>query len=77
MMSPLLIMLRVMAEWLRASNSSTGAVMTGVWVRMLIMSLLSLSKIFYYNCFSSPRGINWVPARVEVDIVYEKTTSAL
>ena len=36
------------------------------------MTLVSLSKVLYYNSFSSPRG-KWV----EVDIVYEKGTSAL
>ena len=40
------------------------------------MTLVSLSKIHYYNCFSSPRG-KWVPARVEVYIAYEKAFGAL
>ena len=40
------------------------------------MTLVSLSKMLYYDCFSSPRSIKykWVPARVEVGIVYEKAT---
>ena len=34
---------------------------------------MSVSKILDYNCFpSSPRGYKWVPAREEVDIVFEK-----
>ena len=57
-------------EWLRASNSSSGAI-TGVWVRIAVVTLLFLSKILSHNCFFPPRG-KWVPARVEVGIVYEK-----
>ena len=41
------------------------------------MRLVSLNKTLYYNCFSSPRGINGVPVRVEVDIVHEKVFRAL
>ena len=29
----------------------------GVWVRVPVMTLVSLSKILYYNYLSSPRGI--------------------
>ena len=28
---------------------------TGVWVRILVVTLVSLSKILNYHCFSSPR----------------------
>ena len=41
-----------------------------MWVWVPVMTLVSLSKILYYNCFSSPRG------RVAVDIVCEKALEA-
>ena len=66
------ISLSVMAEWFRASISSSGGQVTGVWVRIPIVTLVSVSKMLYYNCFSSPRSINGYSARGEVDIVYEK-----
>ena len=43
-----------------------------MWVRIPFMTCVCLSKILYYHCFSSPRGIKWIPARVEVDILFEK-----
>ena len=42
------------------------------WVKVLLLALVSLRKLLYYNCFSAHRGYKWVPARVEVDIVFEK-----
>ena len=33
-------------------------IFTGVWVRIPVVTLVSLSKILYYNCSSSPRGKN-------------------
>ena len=41
-------------------------------VRIQVMTLMSLSKILYDSCFSSHRGINGLPVKVEVDIVHEK-----
>ena len=43
---------------------------------LILWHLCPLSKILDYDCFSSPRG-TWVPARVEVDIVYGKAFGAL
>ena len=49
----------VMAEWFRTSNSSFGGQVIGVWVRIPVLTLVSLSKML-------------IEVLVEVDIVYEK-----
>ena len=42
----------------RALNLSSSGLVIEVWVRILVVTLVSLSKMLYYNCFSLPRGIN-------------------
>ncbi len=59
------------------SNANSGDKVTGVWVRVPVMTRVSLSKMLYYiNCFSLPTGMTGVPARVGVDIVFEKALGA-
>ncbi len=37
------------------------------------MILVSLTEILYYIIASLTQGYKWVPVRIEVDIVFEKT----
>ncbi len=60
----------VVAKWFSELDSSSGGRVIRVWVRIPVMTLVSLSKPLYYNCFSSPRG-KWVPARAEMVLVID------
>ena len=63
-----------MVEWLRALNSSSGGHVIGVWVWVPVMTLLSLSKMLFYNCFSPPRGIKGYHCLlVEPQIIFKFT----
>ena len=65
-----------MAEGLRASNSRSGAESPECgfesWSCPCVREQDTLLQLLLFT-----QGYNWVPARVEVDIVYEKATSAL
>ena len=67
------------AERFSASDcrSDGWVVLMWVWILAATVVLVSLSKTLYCDCFSSPREYKWVPARVEVDIVFEKAFWAL
>ena len=74
----------VVAEWIRAPNSSSGdsveAVVTlfsRVWVRIPVVTLVSLSTcvtcvtcVHFRIIFSPPRG-KWVPVRAELVLVMD------
>ena len=41
-----------------------------MWVRIPVVTLVSLSKTLNYSCFSPPRG-KWVPVRTEMVLVID------
>ena len=55
---------------IRAPNSSYGILFSRVWVRVPVMTLMSLSKTRNYNCFSPPTG-KQVPVRAEMVLVID------
>ena len=56
--------LHALVERYSASDSSYGGPVIRVWVQILVMTLVSLSKKLTYNWFSSPRK-KWVPTTCE------------
>ena len=48
----------VVAEWIRAPNSSKALMLlfSRVWVRIQVVTLVSLSNTLNYYCFSPARG---------------------
>ena len=67
----------VMAERFSASDLCSDGRVIRMWVRILATTVVpgSLSKILYHT-FSAPRS-TCVPARVDVDIVFEEATEGL
>ncbi len=65
----------VLADRLSAPDSSSVGWVLMMWVRILVMLLVSLSKTFTYNCFSSPRGKR-VPVRAEMVLVIDSAWCA-
>ena len=47
-----------------------------MWVRIPVLTLVSLEQDTLLELFLFTQGYNWVPARVEVDIVYDKAMGA-
>ena len=59
-----------MVERIRAQNSSPGVSVSRVWVRVPVVTLVSLSKTLHYSCFSPPGG-KLVPVRSEMVLVID------
>ena len=60
----------VVAERRSSLPDSSSGVSSRMWVRIPAVTLVSLSKTLYHNCFSSPRR-KWVPVRAELVIVFD------
>ena len=55
----------VVAEWIRSPTQALVFLFRKVWVRITVVTLVSLSKTLYYNCVS-PAKAQWVPVRAEM-----------